>query len=164
MATLMSLAIVTPAEAGFVGSALLVAVTCTLAGDGKSPGAVYTPAVVIVPTVAFPPETPFTLQLTVVSVLFFTVAVNVMVFPSSTEPLDGATATVICGGGGGGGCTKPAPLTQPHAQAHTARSVRKAMLASGVLPFFCWERGRMPSELQAKGQRKQRGWEIGVRG
>jgi hypothetical protein len=99
----MSLSTVTLAVAAFVESAWLVAVTCTVAGDGKSAGAVYTPAVLIVPVVAFPPETPFTLQLTEVSVVFFTVAANVIVFPSKTDPLGGAIDTVICGGGGGGG-------------------------------------------------------------
>jgi hypothetical protein len=37
----------------------------------------YTPAEVIVPSVAFPPGTLFTLQLTAVSVVFVTVAVKV---------------------------------------------------------------------------------------
>jgi len=113
----MSLATVTPADADFVGSALLVAVICTLAGDGKSGGAVYTPTAVIVPVAVDPPETPFTLQLTLVSVVFFTVAVNVIVFPSNTEPLGGAIDTVICGGGVGGGWTKAAPPAQPQVQA-----------------------------------------------
>jgi hypothetical protein len=36
----MSLVIVTAALAALLGSATLIAATCTLAGDGKSPGAV----------------------------------------------------------------------------------------------------------------------------
>jgi len=52
-------------------------VTCTVAGDGRSAGAVYTPAELIVPRVVFPLGTVLTLQLTAVSVVFVTVAVNV---------------------------------------------------------------------------------------
>jgi hypothetical protein len=73
----MSFVIVKVPVADFAGSAWLVAVTCTVAGDGRSAGAVYIPAVVIVPSVVFPPGTPLTLQLTAVSVVFVTVAVNV---------------------------------------------------------------------------------------
>jgi hypothetical protein len=73
----MSLVTATFAVANFVASAWLVAVTCTVAGDGRSAGAVYTPAELIVPRVVFPPGTVLTLQLTAVSVVFVTVAVNV---------------------------------------------------------------------------------------
>ena len=73
----ISLVIVILAELDFVGSAWLVAVICTRVGEGKSAGAVYTPPAVIVPTWAFPPATPLTLQLTAVSVVFVTTAVNV---------------------------------------------------------------------------------------
>jgi len=73
----ISLVIVTLAEPDFVGSAWLVAVTCTILGEGKSAGAVYTPPAVIVPSVVVPPTTPLTLQLTAVSVMFDTTAVNV---------------------------------------------------------------------------------------
>jgi len=92
-------------------------------------------------------------------------------FPSSTEPLTGAIATVICGvgggtggGDGGVGWTKAAPPAQPEVQAHRIGSKRNAHLAGETLLFFRWERGRMPSEMQAKGQRKERGWGIGTRG
>ena len=54
------------AEADLVESTALTAVTVTVAGDGTVIGAVYTPDVEIIPTVAFPPATPFTLQFTVV--------------------------------------------------------------------------------------------------
>ena len=87
--------------ADFVGSAWLVAVTCKVAGEGKSPGAVYIPADVIVPSAAFPPGTPLTLQLTEVSVVFATVAVNDVWAPSTTEVFVGFTVTVIAAGGGG---------------------------------------------------------------
>lgn len=49
-------------------SAALVAVTVTVAGEGGAGGAVYcavvVPVATIMPTVEFPPEIPFTLQLT----------------------------------------------------------------------------------------------------
>src|SRR4029077_9676233 len=56
-------------------------------------GAVYTPAAVIVPSAAFPPAIPFSVQVTVVSSELVTVAANRCEFPSSTETLDGATLT-----------------------------------------------------------------------
>lgn len=65
------------AEPDFVVSAWLVAVICRAAGEGKSAGAVYTPPEEINPTAAFPPATPLTLQLTLVFVVFVTVAENV---------------------------------------------------------------------------------------
>lgn len=90
------------AVADFVESAWLVAVTWTIDSEGKSPGAAYTPADVIVPLEALPPTTPFTLQVTPVSVVFVTVAVNVSELPSRTEPLAGVTVTPMGSGGGGG--------------------------------------------------------------
>jgi hypothetical protein len=105
MLKVMSLATVNVARPDLLASAWLVAVICTVAGDGRSIGAVYAPAGVIVPSVVLPPVTPFTLQSTAVSVVFDTVAVKVVWFPSSTEPVGGLTATTIDGGGGGGsGC------------------------------------------------------------
>jgi len=71
-----SLVTVTVAEALFEGSATLVAATVRAAGDGMICGAVYSPAFEIVPTMGFPPETPFTLQLTPGLVVLVTVAVN----------------------------------------------------------------------------------------
>jgi hypothetical protein len=53
--TTMSLVIAALALSDLVGSAALVAVTRTLPGDGKSAGAVYTPADVMVPAVVLPP-------------------------------------------------------------------------------------------------------------
>ena len=85
----------------FVESAWLVAVTCAVAEDGMSAGAVYTPADVIVPIAAFPPGTPFTLQLTAVSVVFVTAAINAAWPPSTTDPFAGVTVTAMAGGGGG---------------------------------------------------------------
>lgn len=156
----MSLVIVTAAVADFVASAWLVAVTCTVAGDGKSTGALYTPAGVIVPAAAFPPGIPFTLQLTLVSVAFVTVAVNVAWFPSTTDPLWGVMVTPIEGGGGGGGEPAPPP-PQPNVHAPAMRRVMTAILAvPNLFPLLCG-RGRIPAAKQAKGQRTECG--IGVR-
>jgi hypothetical protein len=68
---------VTWAEADLVESAADTAVTVTIAGEGTAIGAVYTPAVEIIPTVALPPATPLTLQFTAVFDEPVTVVVNV---------------------------------------------------------------------------------------
>jgi hypothetical protein len=115
---------------------------------------------VIVPSAAFPPTTPLTLQLTAVSDEFITVAVNVNWLPSKTVPLVGVTLTTMDGGGGGGGAEAP-PAPQPHVHALSVRMAMKAI--AGVLNLFPLqrERGRMPSQKQAKGQRRRAG--IGFR-
>jgi hypothetical protein len=153
----MSLAIATLAVADFVGSALLVAVTCTLAGDGKSAGAVNIPELVIVPLDTLPPETPFTLQVTVVSAVFFTVAMKVIVFPSNTALLCGVIATVICGGGGGGAWTNAAPPEQPDVQTPIAKSAKDEIRAGVNFGWFCWERGHMPQRIAGEGPAKGEG-------
>jgi hypothetical protein len=56
--------IVTFADPETVGDATLVAVTVTVGGVGTVEGAVYIPTVSIQPTIAFPPATPLTDQLT----------------------------------------------------------------------------------------------------
>src|SRR5712692_1221429 len=61
---------------GKVGSATLVAVTLNMLGLGFAAGAVYSPPLVIVPTVLLPPTTPFTAQVTAVLETPETVAVN----------------------------------------------------------------------------------------
>jgi hypothetical protein len=71
---------VTLADADFVMSACDTAVTVTVAGLGTAEGAVYSPEEVIVPTVEFPPVTPFTCQVTAVLEVPVTVAVNCCVF------------------------------------------------------------------------------------
>jgi len=149
----MSLVIAKVPVPDFVESAWLVAVTCTVAGDGMSAGAVYTPAGVIIPNLAFPPGAPFTLQLTAVSVVFVTVAVKVAWPPSNADPFAGFTVTSITGGGGGGSDAPPAP--QPIVHVPSARSAAIAIVA--VLDLFplLRERDRMPSAKQAKGQRKK---------
>jgi hypothetical protein len=128
----------------FLASAWLVAVICTVAGDGRSGGAVYTPAAVIVPRVELPPATPFTLQLTAVSVVFVTVAVKVAWFPRRTDPVAGFTVTAIKGGGGGGGGVVP-PELQPDIHVPAAR-IALATIPDALNLFpLLRERGRMPS-------------------
>jgi len=151
----MSLVIANVPMPDFVESAWLVAVICTVGGDGRSAGAVYTPPDVIVPSVAFPPGAPLTLQLTAVSVVFVTVAVRVAWPPSTTDPVTGFTVTSIAGGGGGGGDAPPAP--QPIVHAPSAISAMSTAVV--VLDVFSLlgERDRMPSQKQAKGQRIRSG-------
>jgi hypothetical protein len=126
----MSLVTVSCAVADFVESAWLVAVTWTIAGEGRSLGAVYTPAELIVPLDALPPGAPFTLQFTFVSVVFVTVAVSVCEFPSNTEPLNGATVMVIEEGGGGGEVMVPGPPPQPGSPVAPASTMRNGKSAS----------------------------------
>src|SRR5438876_896764 len=80
----MAAVMVTWAEADFVASAWDTAVTVTVAGLGTTEGAVYRPELEIVPTVALPPLTPFTCQVTAVLAVFCTVAVNCWVPPVAT--------------------------------------------------------------------------------
>jgi hypothetical protein len=51
---------VTDADAAFVASARLVAVTVTVLGDGSIVGAVYSPVLLIVPKAELSPTDPFT--------------------------------------------------------------------------------------------------------
>jgi hypothetical protein len=76
-ATVIGAVIVTWEDPDLVVSAMEVAVTATVAGVGTAAGAVYTPLLEIIPTVALPPVTPLTLQVTVVLDAFVTVAVKV---------------------------------------------------------------------------------------
>jgi hypothetical protein len=61
----------------------------TVGGEGRIPGAVYTPLAEIVPIVGFPPVTAFTFQVTVVFVVPVTPAVNACGSPSRTPALVG---------------------------------------------------------------------------
>jgi len=158
----MSLVIANGAEPDFVESAWLVAVICIVAGDGRSTGAVYTPPDVIVPSVAFPPSAPLTLQLTAVSVVFVTVAVKVAWPPSTTDPFIGFTVTAIAGDEGEGG-DDAIPALQPNVHAPSANSAMStAAVVLDVFPLV-GERDRMPSQMQAKGQRKEREYWLGIR-
>jgi hypothetical protein len=64
-----------------------------------------------------PPGILFTLQVTLVSAVFVTVAVRVCEFPRRTDPVVGDTVTVTDGGGGadgGGDMTDAGPPPQPN--------------------------------------------------
>jgi hypothetical protein len=66
--TLTGATTLTLADPDRVASALETAVIVTVAGLGFEAGALYRPAVVMVPTVEFPPETLLTFQVTPVLV------------------------------------------------------------------------------------------------
>jgi hypothetical protein len=162
----MSLAIVSSAVADFVVSAWLVALTCTTAGEGRSPGAVYWPPDVIVPVAAVPPGTPFTLHVTLGFVAFVTVAMSVCELPSRTAALVGVTETVTWGGGGGGGVLEPVlPPPQPSGTRHSGRSWRSktARFVLGKMiktrrlesVFVCERGGRMPHGIAGEGPAKE---------
>jgi hypothetical protein len=89
----MSLVTVTLALPDLLVSARLVAVTFTVAGSGRSAGAVYTPSAEILPVAALPPAMPFTLHVTPLSEVPVTVALKATVLPSTTELFAGATVT-----------------------------------------------------------------------
>jgi len=97
---------------------------------------------------------PFTLQATLVSLVFVTVAVSVIWFPSTTEPAGDVTVTVMEGGGGGGGATAPPP-PQPSVHAPAVRRARKTARVVLKLSALLCGRGRMPRVKQAKGQRNK---------
>jgi hypothetical protein len=86
---------VTVAEPERLVSALDFAVTVTL-DAGTEPGAVYSPLALIVPTVAFPPATPFTLQATPrFCESFCTAAVNCCAVEMFNEADVGETDTLM---------------------------------------------------------------------
>src|SRR5260370_7649184 len=113
------------------------------------------PADVIVPNVAFPPDRLLTLQLTVVSVVFVTVAVKGVWLPSNTDPFAGVTVTAIDGGGGGGGGSAPAE-PQPRVHAPSAKNATTRIVLVLNLSLLC-ERDRMPTGEQASCQRRSEG-------
>jgi hypothetical protein len=80
-----------------VVSAALVAVTVVLTPVGTAEGAVYKPLVETVPTVALPPTSPLTLQLTAVFAVPLTVAVNCCVWETTTDALVGESVTDTAG-------------------------------------------------------------------
>jgi hypothetical protein len=144
-----------------------VAATVTVVGEGKSAGAVYTPSAVIVPAEALPAGMPFTVQFTLVFVVFVTVAASVCEFPNRIVPIVGVTVTVIdgAGGGGGGGSTSdpvapPQPGSPPAESSRTSSRNERAVRAKLARPpidstfIAVCVRGRMPGGMQAKGQRK----------
>ena len=78
-------------------SATDTAVIITVVGDGTEAGAVYIPVLETVPTVEFPPATPFTCHVTAMFDVFATVAVNVCEPETATDGFAGLTETVIMG-------------------------------------------------------------------
>jgi hypothetical protein len=81
---------------------------------GRFAGAVYIPAVEIVPVEALPPTTPFTDQFTVLFALPVTIAVKGCVEPARTLAVPGAILIeVLAGDGGGAGAPVDAVFTQP---------------------------------------------------
>jgi hypothetical protein len=105
-----------------------------------------------------------------VSLALVTVARKVCVLPSTTDALPGVIVTMMEAGGGGGGGGSAAelapPPTQPSMHALAARRaarkvktgraalVRGGNTNSNLIPPSI-ERGRIPAELQAKGQRRE---------
>src|SRR5204863_109664 len=98
---------VTCAEPDFVGSAWDTAATVTVAGFGTTAGAVYRPELDIVPTVALPPVTPLTCQVTAVLLVFCTVAVNCCVPPTPTDADTGEIVTRTTAAGVMVTCAEP---------------------------------------------------------
>jgi hypothetical protein len=83
--------------ANAVLSAALVAVILILAGFGTMDGATYKPDPLMIPTVAFPPATPFTAHVRLLFVEPFTVAVNCCEASTMTLALAGVSVTVTAG-------------------------------------------------------------------
>ena len=108
---------VTVVDADFVASAMEVAVTVTVAGEGTVIGAVYVtgPADALdagdtLPQAAPEHPAPLTVQLTpLLAESFATVAVSVCVCPACTIADAGVTLTAIAEGGGAG---VPPPLCE----------------------------------------------------
>jgi hypothetical protein len=84
---------VTVAVADRVGSVTLTAVKVTVFGTGGAAGAVYNPVLSTVPTVTYPPTTPFTDHVAPWFVFPVTVAVNCSACPTITVCAPGFTAT-----------------------------------------------------------------------
>jgi len=84
---------VTAAEADLVVFAALVAVTLTVLGEGRVPGAVYLPVESMVPRAAPPPAVEFTDQATAVFVESETAAVKEYVEPARMLAVEGETDT-----------------------------------------------------------------------
>lgn len=89
--------IFTCARPDFVESAMLVAETVAVLGEGAAVGAVYSPAALIVPTTDVPPGVPLTAHETagLKAPVPVTVAVNCCVVPVCTEAEGGLTETDV---------------------------------------------------------------------
>lgn len=135
------------------GEATLVAVTCSVAGDGRSAGAVYMPLDEIVPSEELPPEIPLTLQVTAVLLVPETAAFNCIVLPSKTLPVGGVTETETCGGGGGGVPELAPPPAQPGRAVAIARRLSNCKRTGVcIINLLGRERRRMPAGMQARCQ------------
>ena len=114
---------VTALAAVFDASAVSAAVIVITPPVGGNSGAVYKPAAVMIPNVAFPPTTLFTDQATAGGVAAPpSAALNVCVSPPRTVALEGVTASCPFWGFGSGVLPPPLiPPTQPErANAHNA--------------------------------------------
>jgi hypothetical protein len=112
---------------------VLPAVTETFCGVFKDregmPGAVYNPELEMVPTVEFPPTILLTLQVTAVFEVPVTLAVNCLEPPKDNETVLGVMVTLTVGGGGGPPDDPPPPPPQPTARrATTSPSPRGSAL------------------------------------
>jgi hypothetical protein len=115
---------------------VLTAAIVTLGVAGIVAGAVYSPAVEIVPLAAEPPTTPFTSHVTAVLVVPVTVAVNCV---APLNRVDDAPFTITVGCGGG--VPDELPDEQPasvHRSRHGAmsRSVRDSAFTSMAPPLI----------------------------
>jgi hypothetical protein len=90
-ATVTAFATVAMAAPDFVVSTVDTADTVTAAGEGTAAGALYSPAVEMVPTVVLPLATPLTFHVTVLVVVFWTVAVNCWVALGGRRAAGGLT-------------------------------------------------------------------------
>jgi hypothetical protein len=124
----MSLAIVIVAAADLVGSATLVAVNVTVAGVGKTCGAMKIPAE-IVPTELLPPGTPAALQVTAVFAVLATTTDSAMVLPSNTELLVGLTVTLTGAGAAVVADAEDVAEVSPHPLPSAARKSNRAAIA-----------------------------------
>ena len=79
------------ATATLLGCACETAAMVTVDGEGTVAGALYKPVVSIVPWVASPPVTPLTCQMTAVSAVLATEAVNFCVPETGTKVFVGVT-------------------------------------------------------------------------
>jgi len=127
---------VTLADADFVLSACNIAVTVTVAGEGTTEGAVYSPEVSIVPDVAFPPLVPFTCQVTAALLVPWTIARKVIWLAAFTVARAGEMETVTVGvGGGGGGGAEPPPHPGNSRNGRSAPSGKRRLRTGSSPPF-----------------------------
>src|SRR5204863_759 len=123
---------VTCAEADLVGYAWDTDSSVIMAGFGTTAGAVYRPELDIVPTVALPPVTPLTCQVTAVLLVFCTVAVNCCVPPTPTVADTGEIVTRTTAAGVMVTCAKADFVGSAWDTAVTVRSEERRVGEEGV--------------------------------